>query len=91
MYLDDGTLVETFGLQLVEGRDFEPGEFVDMQVLEAPDSAAGVPAALLTEALAAKLFPGESALGKDIYVFGDSPIRIVGVVDSWSSQAGTTI
>ena len=80
MYLDDGTLVETFGLQLVEGRDFEPGEFVDMQVLEAPDSAAGVPAALLTEALAAKLFPGESALGKDIYVFGDSPIRIVGVV-----------
>jgi putative ABC transport system permease protein len=80
MYLDDGTLVETFGMQVLEGRDFEPGEFVDIQALEEPSSTAGVPAALVTRSLAEKLFPGESALGKDIYVFGDSPIRIVGVV-----------
>ena len=80
MYLDDGTLVETFGLQLVEGRDFEPGEYVEMRALEAPDSATAVPTAILTRPLAEKLFPGQSALGKDIYVFGESPIRVVGIV-----------
>lgn len=82
MYLDDGALLETFGLRVLEGRDFEPGEYVDLRALEAPDSATQVPAVLLTAPLAAKLFPEGGALGRDIYVFGDAPIRVVGIVDA---------
>jgi putative ABC transport system permease protein len=81
MYLDDGTLVETFGLHMVEGRDFESGEYVDLSALQAPEGVPNVPAAILTASLAARLFPDERALGKDIYVFGDAPSRIVGIVD----------
>lgn len=81
MYLDDGTLVETFGLDVVEGRDFESGEYVDLSAVQSAEAAPNVPAAMLTVSLAARLFPGEPALGKDIYVFGDAPVRIVGIVD----------
>lgn len=75
-YLGGEQLLDTLGLQLVEGRRFNPDEFVDPDAEEQK-----VPAAIITRAMAQKLFPGQSALGKDIYSWGDTPTKIVGVVD----------
>ncbi|MBV8603744.1 MAG: ABC transporter permease [Pelomonas sp.] len=79
-YAGEGWL-ETLGLHLVEGRDFVPSEYVEgSQAFEQenPD----IPAVIVNRAAAEKLFPGESALGKQIYVFGTKPHRIVGVVET---------
>lgn len=75
----DGTPGElrTLGLQLVAGRDFRPDEYVPI------DGERGglqhVPSAIVTRALAQRLFPGQNPLGKSIYPY-PNPIRIVGVV-----------
>jgi putative ABC transport system permease protein len=37
--------------------------------------------------MAERLFPGQSALGKAIYVYGNEPQRIVGVVDNLASPS----
>ncbi len=80
VYLGDEQLLETFGLKLVAGRDFLPEEYVDMSTLQSNTS---IPSAILTRAMAEKLFPGESALGKLLHdSWGDKPIKIVGVVES---------
>ncbi|CAM5245302.1 ABC transporter permease [Rhodanobacter lindaniclasticus] len=70
----DGTpgLIATLGLHLVAGRDFLPDEYVSK----------GKPAvAIVTRALAEKLYPGRQALGQSMYD-GDHFIRIVGIVDT---------
>ncbi len=70
----DGTpgLIATLGLHLVAGRDFLPEEYVSK----------GKPAvAIVTRALAEKLYPGKPALGQSMYD-GDNFIRIVGIVDT---------
>jgi putative ABC transport system permease protein len=80
VYLGDEQLLETFGLKLVAGRDFLPEEYADMGTLQSNSS---IPSAIVTRAMAQKLFPGESALGKLLYdSWGDKPIKIVGVVES---------
>lgn len=70
----DGTLglIATLGLHLVAGRDFQPDEYVDK----------GKPAvAIITRALAQKMYPGRPALGQNMYD-GDHFIRVVGIVDA---------
>ena len=70
----DGTLglVDTLGLHLVEGRDFQQGDYV----------ADGKPVvAIVTRGLAQHLYPGKPALGQSMYD-GDRFIRVVGIVDS---------
>jgi putative ABC transport system permease protein len=80
VYLGDDQLPETFGLKIVAGRDFLPEEFISMNTIKG-DTA--VPAAIVTRAMAEKLFPGESALGKLLYdSWGSKPIKIVGVIES---------
>jgi putative ABC transport system permease protein len=80
VYLGDEQLFKTFGLKLVAGREFLSDEFVDMGSLN-PDSS--IPAAIVTRAMAEKLYPGESPLGKLLYdTWGSKPIKIVGVVES---------
>ncbi|MBS0431438.1 MAG: ABC transporter permease [Proteobacteria bacterium] len=70
----DGTsgLIETLGLQMLEGRDFLPEEYVIGQ--KDPSVA------IVTRTLAQRFYPGEDALGKVLYNGGNKPIRIVGVV-----------
>jgi putative ABC transport system permease protein len=82
VYLGEN-LVQTLGLRIVEGRDFKPDEYVDWEDLNKPDSKLTVPAAILTREVAEKLFPGESAIGKNIYSWNsnDAPHRVVGVVE----------
>jgi putative ABC transport system permease protein len=79
-YAADVGLPAALGLQLVAGRDFLPEEVVD----EAPFDASTdqhLPSALVTRATAERLFPGGNALGREIYIYGKSPTRIVGIVD----------
>jgi putative ABC transport system permease protein len=64
-------LIATLGLHLVAGRDFRPGEYV----LGQKDP----PVAIISRALAQHLFPGQNALGKELYV-GKRIIRVVGIV-----------
>lgn len=82
VYLGDEQLVETLGLRIVEGRDFNADEYVDWGALDRPGANVPVPAALVTRSVAQQLFPGQSAVGKQMYSWGESPIRIVGVVES---------
>jgi putative ABC transport system permease protein len=66
-------LIATLGLHLVAGRDFSPDEYVLGQ--KSP------PVAIISSALARHLFPGQNALGKELYV-GKRIIRVVGIVDT---------
>jgi len=81
VYLGDEQLLETFGLQLVAGRDFIDDEFIDFSALQAPEAEISIPAVILARATAEKLFPGKEAVGQVIYSWGEVPIRVVGVVD----------
>ncbi|GAA4859006.1 ABC transporter permease [Luteimonas vadosa] len=80
-YLGSEQTLEAFGLTLVAGRGFQPDEFVEWDALNTPGDQRGIPAVILTRTVAEKLFPGESAVGKSIYSWGDPPHRVVGVVE----------
>jgi putative ABC transport system permease protein len=69
----------TLGLKLVAGRDFRPDEYVPLYSANGMSGLDHVPAAIVTRALAERLFPGQEALGKLIYP-GKGAVRIVGVV-----------
>ncbi|HEU4590571.1 MAG TPA: FtsX-like permease family protein [Steroidobacteraceae bacterium] len=67
---------ETLGLRLIEGRLFRDGEYADGNVVE------GLPTshvAVVTQSDARRLWPGEGALGKQIYA-RDASWTVVGVV-----------
>ncbi|HEY0199991.1 MAG TPA: FtsX-like permease family protein, partial [Rhodanobacter sp.] len=72
--------LQTLGLQLVAGRDFLPGEYLPVDSAHDGAGLGAVSTAIVTRALADKLFPGHDALGKNIYPFSQ-PARIVGIVD----------
>ncbi|MGH8125419.1 MAG: ABC transporter permease [Rhodanobacteraceae bacterium] len=67
-------LVKTLGVDLIAGRDFKPDEYVKDQ--KTPHVA------IISQALANKFYPGEQALGKDIYPSTtlNQPVRVVGIV-----------
>ena len=65
------------GLKLVEGRDFDPSEYV----LPGHDNDNPVPAAILSRSLAEHLFQGQDPMGKQIFV-NHKTVRVVGVVDT---------
>ncbi len=93
VYLSEEGFFSTMGLTLVAGRNFEPGEYVDFSELRKPDSPGEVPVAIITRKMGETLFPGENPVGKLLYSWGESPTRIVGVVDHLvrpSQQGGPT-
>jgi putative ABC transport system permease protein len=73
--------VETLGLRLVAGRDFLPEEFIEFEALNSSGGDVSIPSTIITRTVAEKLFPGEDAIGKTFYSWGEKPIRIVGVVE----------
>ena len=76
-YFSSEDLVETLGLELVEGRYFTPDE---VQVVEPSIANIRPRQVVLTKALATQLFPeDESFVGKAVYL-GDSRMEVVGVV-----------
>jgi putative ABC transport system permease protein len=82
------SLVGTLGLQLVEGRDFTPDEFIDLN----PELERKNPSTIIiTRALGEDLFPGETSfVGRTFYLgSGDEAdgVRIVGVVEKLQSPS----
>lgn len=72
----DQQMLPTLGLQLVAGRDFTSA---DVRHVAGADLKPAV--AIVTRALADKLFPHGDAVGQPIYINGDStPSTIVGIV-----------
>ena len=84
MYSGDQGLASTLGLKMIAGRDFKPDEVVDEDEFNKVDDFP-LAAVIVTRAVAERLFPGKDAVGQAIYVFGTSPLRIVGVVDRLTS------
>jgi len=88
VYLSDSHLIDTLGLELIAGRNFRPDEIEPTGVR---DSRAP-PVAIVTKALADRLYPDGSALGKTFYTMSKTPTTIVGIVarlqrqevDAWS-------
>ncbi len=70
----------TLGLRLVEGRDFQPEEYHLQSVVQAAERVP-VGQVIINRALAERLWPGASALGHQMYVFGDTALTVVGVVE----------
>jgi putative ABC transport system permease protein len=80
-YYSGDSVIQTFGLRLVEGRDFQPQELVDLNedvVRENPKQV------IITKPLAEKMWPGASAVGKTMY-WGTGEdaqgAQVVGVVE----------
>ena len=88
IYISGDSLVKTFGLKIVEGRDFLPHEMVDINENENRDLPKQL---IISKALADKLWPGASAIGKTLY-FGTGEdaqgTQVVGVVERLQSAHG---
>jgi putative ABC transport system permease protein len=65
--------IEALGLHIVAGRDFQKDEYT---------TGTDVPVAILSRALAERLYPGRNALGQNIYTGSARPIRVVGIVET---------
>jgi putative ABC transport system permease protein len=82
------SIVDTFGLQLVEGRDFTPEEYIEINPeLERRDPTV----IIVTRALAEELFPDETSYAGRTFYLGNSEdsgaVRIVGVVEKLQSPS----
>lgn len=79
-YMSPGSLIDTLGLELIEGRDFSPAEVVTID----PEQGTKLgPQVIITRRLAERLFPDETRyVGRQFYT-GDQgqPKQVVGVVE----------
>ena len=85
MYFGPDSMVKTFGLKLVEGRDFTAE---DVEVVDPDNSRSMGRTAIMSQVLAKKLFPVGSAVGKTLYIgIGPDaqPFQVVGVVERLQS------
>lgn len=79
-YAGDEHFVPVHGLKLIAGRNFLPDEVIAMSVLlKDPDTP--VPVLIVNRALAEALYPGQSAIGKPVWVM-NGPSTIVGLVEA---------
>ena len=90
MYYADEHTLATLGVKLVAGRNFQADEVVDLDSYIEQTRPSAV---IITRALAEKLFPHESPLGKSVYIsFDKHAAPVVGVIDRlqvpWSSTGG---
>ncbi|MGQ3053940.1 MAG: ABC transporter permease [Roseateles sp.] len=80
-YAADDQMLPTFGLKLLEGRNFTAEEVLDsFQAFSVSDPRIGQ--LIINKVMADKLFPGRSAVGQTVYIFGRSPSTIIGVLDT---------
>jgi len=81
VFVSGDSVINTFGLKLVEGRDFQPQELVDLNQNESNKYPHQV---IITKPLADKLWPGAPAVGRTMY-FGTGEdaqgVQVVGVVE----------
>ncbi|HTE56674.1 MAG TPA: FtsX-like permease family protein [Kofleriaceae bacterium] len=81
-YYGTEQLVETLGVQIVAGRDFNPDEYVNWEEATSADPKlkAKLASIIVSRRMAEKLFPGRSPLGGVVYM-GEEPLRVVGVIE----------
>jgi putative ABC transport system permease protein len=76
-------LLATLGVRLISGRDFQPDELVDLKTalpaLHSGDMKNLPHTVIVDQVVAARLWPGQSALGNTIYFGNDIPMQVVGV------------
>ena len=82
VYTGDEHFIDALGLKLVAGRNFRPDEVIVMGTQQAITP----PTAIVSKALADRLFPDGDALGKSFYAMGATPSTIVGIVDPLHRQ-----
>ena len=82
-YFGENT-AQTLGVQLVSGRQLRADEYGDLDnVIQAFNAgkAEGVPhTVVITQDMAKRLWPGQSALGKQLYMGGEVRLTVVGVI-----------
>jgi putative ABC transport system permease protein len=82
LYTVGDSVVKTWGLKLVEGRDFNPGEIPEIDTNTSEDFPK---VALVTRTLAEKMWPGQSSwVGKTLYFGTGDKARssqVIGVVE----------
>ena len=88
-YFSPDSLLKTYGLQLVEGRDFRPDEVPEIN----DDVDTTFPkVVILTRAAAQQIWPGETSfVGKTLYKGNgadDPALRVIGVVERLQTQVG---
>lgn len=91
IYLSPDSLINTWGLRLIEGSDFKPTDYLE---LDANASREAPKVAIVSKALAEKLFPSASSfVGKEFYQGtgeGATGMRIVGVVERLQTSSADT-
>jgi putative ABC transport system permease protein len=76
-YFVDEHALDTLGVKLIAGRNFNASEIVDRDGSTAPP-ATGI---IITRTLAQRLFPRGDALGKSLYTETKDPSPIIGIID----------
>lgn len=79
IYFGTDGMVQTLGLQLIEGRDFAPADLSVYSGDQTRLHARGAPA-IISASLAERLFPGTSAIGGRLQIHHDAPLTVIGVV-----------
>ncbi|MBT8062120.1 MAG: FtsX-like permease family protein [Xanthomonadales bacterium] len=90
IYFVDEHGMETFGLELLAGEDFSPGDvgWRERSDTEWPDKG------IITRAMAEALYPDDpdSALGSTVYINDDEPLTITGIMKQmqapWNGWSG---
>jgi putative ABC transport system permease protein len=77
LYFQDAHGLDAMGLKLLAGRWFSASEIGERDV----NGMNSGPVAVLTMPLARKLFPAVNPVGRVMYLVGDAPIQIVGIVE----------
>jgi len=76
-YFTDEHGLQSLGLKLIAGRNFNADEIADLFGVNDQTPAVSV---IITKALAEKLFPGKSALGQSVWI-ANHAANIIGIVD----------
>jgi putative ABC transport system permease protein len=87
IYMASETFLDAMGLTITQGRNFTSADMLEINQ-DLPDQAK-TKVAIVTDALARKLYPeAKSAIGKVFYSGDDAPIEIIGIVDTLISPWG---
>lgn len=92
IYFVDEQGIDSFGVDLIAGRNFDATEVVWSDPEGAPDWPGSV---IVTRAMAAELFPDSTpaeVIGKVAYIEEDQPVTIIGILDRmqapWKDWSG---